>query len=81
MMFETHACMNITEICAVWFQTSMLCCIHIEQGQTDLNLRYRWQTSFDHVASMHGQTILIGDDEWLSHHIYISIPLYIYYIL
>ena len=19
MMFETHACMNITEICAVWF--------------------------------------------------------------
>ena len=61
-------------------ETSMLYCIHIEQGQTNLNLRYQWQTSFGHIASMHGHTILIGDDGWLSHHISISIPLYIYYI-
>ena len=60
---------------------SMLYCIHIEQGQTDLNLRYRRQTSFGHVASVHGHTILIGDDGRLLHHISISIPLYIYYIL
>ena len=59
----------------------MLQCIHIEQGQIGLNLRYRWQTSFGHIASVQGQTILIGDDGWLSHHISISIPLYIYYIL
>ena len=57
----------------------MLYCIHIKQGQTDLNLRYRWQTSFGHIASVHGHTILIGDDGWLSHHISISIPLYILY--
>ena len=43
-----------------------------------MNLRYRWQTSFGHVASVHGHTILIGDDGRLSHHISISIPLYIY---
>ena len=55
----------------------MLYCIHIEQGETDLNLRYRWQASFGHIASMHGHTIQIGDDGWLSHHISISIPLYI----
>ena len=59
----------------------MLQCIHIEQGQIGLNMRYRWQTSFGHIASVHGHTILIGDDGWLSHHISISIPLYIYYIL
>ena len=59
----------------------MLQCIHIEQGRIGLNLRYRWQTLFGHIASVHGQTILIGDDGWLSHHISISIPLYIYYIL
>jgi hypothetical protein len=52
----------------------MLYCINIEQGQTDLNLRYRWQASFGHIASVHGHTIQIGDDGWLSHHI--SIPLY-----
>ena len=62
------------------WETSMLQCIHIEQGQIGLNLRYRWQTSFSHIASVHGQTILIGDDGWLSHHISISIPP-IYYIL
>ncbi len=50
----------------------MLYFIHIEQGQTDLDLRYRWQTSFGHIASVHGHTILIGDDGWLSHHISIS---------
>ena len=79
-MFESHACMNISEICVVWFGNEHVYCIHIEQGQTDLNLRYRWQTSFGHIASVHGHTIIIGDDGWLSHHIAISIPLYILYI-
>ena len=74
-MFETHACMNITEICVVSFGNEhAIYCIYIEQGQTDLNLRYRWKASFGHIASMHGHTIQIGDDGWLSHHI--SIPLY-----
>ena len=57
----------------------MLYCIHVEQGQTDLYLRCQWQTSFGHIASVHGHTILIGDDGWLSHHISIYTP--IYYIL
>jgi len=40
-MFGTHACMNITEICAVWFRNEhAILYIHIEQGDTDLNLRY-----------------------------------------
>ena len=65
MMFETHACMNIT---------SMIYCVHIEQGWTDLNLRYGWQASFGHIASKNGHTIQIGDDGRPSHHI--SIPLY-----
>ena len=69
MMFETHACMNIIEICVERFGS-----IHIEQGQTNLNLRYQWQASFGHIASVHGHTIQIGDDGRLSHHI--SIPLY-----
>ena len=30
---------------------------------------------------MHGHTILIGDDGWLSHHISISTPLYISYYI
>jgi hypothetical protein len=84
-MFETHACMNITKICAVWFgnENDILYthCIHIVHGQTDLNLRYRWQTSFGHIASVHGHTILIGDDGWLSHHISISITLYIIFYI
>ena len=62
-------------------ETSMLQCIHIKQGQTDLNLRYRWQTSFGHIASVRGHTILIGDDGRLLHHISISIPLYVLYFL
>ena len=64
----------------VVLETSMLYCKHIEQGQTDLYLRYRWQTSFGHIASMHGHTILTRDDGWLSHHISISIPLYFYFL-
>ena len=56
-------------------------CIHIEQGETDLSLRYRSQTPFGHIASVHGHTILIGDDGLLSHHISISIPPYIYIII
>ena len=40
-------------------------------------MRYRWQTLFGHTASVHGHTIQIADDGWLSHHISISIPLYI----
>ena len=79
-MFETHACMKITKICVVWF------------GNEHVVLYTHWTRSdwfvFEismadivcHIASVHGHTILIGDDGWLSHHISISIPLYIYYI-
>ena len=77
-MFATHACMNITEICAVWF------------GNEHVVMYTHWTRSdwFEFeipmadiiwpLASMHGHTILVGDDGWLSHHISISIPLYIY---
>ena len=55
--------------------------MHIEQGQIDFNLRNRWQTSFGHIASVHGHSILIGDDGGFRTHIYIYTPIYIYYIL
>ena len=76
-MFETHACMNITEIYAVWF------------GNEHVVMYTHWTMSdwfefeipmadivWPHCICAWTHTILIGDDGWLSHHISISIPLY-----
>ena len=80
-MFETHACMNITEICAVWFGNEHVVMYTHWTRSDSFEFEHQWQTSFGHVTSVHGHTILIGDDGRLSHHISISIPLYILYFI